>query len=203
MLTAFYCNIFAYPVITQTTVIPNQQPDFKKVLVFNKFDTNLGKLIDIKIVTAGNLHTEFSIKNISAHPKTVSFWNNLDIQITNIKTGAVINEMLASEQKTYPAVPDKGTVSDSINSFGSNITLYTDFTQFSNFFAVGGGVFNLSFNVEDNSMVSNGSFKVDTESQVNGSISVIYDYEPVLVPEPSSLIMLGMLVLGIATTTKF
>lgn len=190
--------------LTYVGDVPPQTTDLN-TLVPNlfRFDPSLGTLLSVEVSLATSVTTEFSLTNNATVPNTALVQTLLDVNLESTDPGidgllgALTSNLSVSTGRLVYAVGETkkiGPLSDS----DSSTKLFTAAGDLALFLGTGALDFRLTTLTTTNTSGGGGNLQVVQTSLAGGQVVISYNYEPAAIPEPSSIVMLGLAGVGVA-----
>lgn len=187
-------------VITQSAALNLETTEIHQVFNINKFDATLGTLTGVSVTLNGEALSTVTLLNTAAQAQRFGFVSDLTLFLD----GAGLSQTLALNLFTFPpTVLPVGVLTDlgTANPTGSLTFSASDLSQF-----IGTGT--TSFTCE--SLVVNtqsgggGNIRVTQATQAGCGLSVAYTYDTPSnpTPEPASMALVGLGMLGLAAVRR-
>jgi hypothetical protein len=173
--------------MTQTATFPNLEslPNVA-TQAFLYFDSTMGTLTEVDLVTSGSYSTEFSAENLGSTGTTIQGTTSGNLSI-NVPTGA-IPVTIPSVTETFNASPFDGTVGDAgpsgkefapvTSSSAAQTTVLTspaDLAAFTGNFRI---PITVSGHATGTASSSNGNLSDAFNTQTSATLTIIYHYTP-------------------------
>jgi hypothetical protein len=183
---------------TTTTPIPDTLTDWTGSLSFPKFDPSLGTLTEVDLALSGRMSTILTVINSS--PTGSSGHANTHLQMTVQDAGGnlIIPEIdIYSASYTYSLGAGESVTSGALIKTGASDDQYFDSGVLAEFTGLGAIVLPASTFTETVIANTGGNTAASQVTQARLTGTVTYHYNPVLTPEPSTLMLFGIGAMGL------
>jgi hypothetical protein len=183
-------------VVGTSTPIPTSLTEVNAPLTFARFDPSLGMLLSVRIMYSTNLDTQLTVTNGAATPSSgnarTEVTTTLQTPGANIPGGLQTDRIFPSPAYAY-SLPSGGSVtsplftaSASADETYNTAAILAEFT--------GPGSIALTFSTLTQTLLANTGGVTSTSQVTHASATgtVIYEYLPIPVPEPSSWALMGI-----------
>lgn len=190
--------------IVQTQTVPDQLTELNNTTAnFTKFDSSLGTLLSVSVQYDGHFDSTITLYNHAAQAQTTKATSTVDFSLASSDAGinGLVNSLAISGSATTGSVtlatgetkvygPYTGSGSDSFASTNSG-----DLAKFT-----GPGSFNFTVATLSGLGIVGGGGNIDSSQVTHAGAKVTVTYEYRAVPEPASVVMLGLAggLLGVA-----
>jgi len=182
---------------TTSTPISLTTTDWGSSLDFPKFDSSLGTLTQVELDLNGHLETTITVTNSAASASSGTAQTEVQFTVQDGGSNLIVPELdlLSSPAYSYSLAPGGSSTSGLITKNGSSSDMYSLPAVLAEF--NGPGTITLSASTFTQTLLANtgGNTAADQVTSASLTGSVIYTYTPV--PEPGTLVLLGIAVAGL------
>jgi opacity protein-like surface antigen len=189
--------------VTQSAGLVLETTEINQSFSFNKFDASLGTLTSVLISMDGRAVSSASFDNSAAQAQNFSFNSTLNLFLDNAAAG--ISDQLSLVLFNYPrqltdlGLTDLGTVdkTDTLSLSAANLAA---------FIGTGTTTFTCESAVSNTQSGGGGNINVLQSTEAGCGLNVVYTYDvptpPTNVPEPASMALVGLGMMGLAAIRR-
>jgi hypothetical protein len=186
-----------------TQVVTQQSTDFRILVSFDKFDSNLGQLNSITFTISGTEVATLRLRNTGNSTSTFTASDQVTLTLSQPNDTALVSST-ATVSETQTLAPDPGNtnpvITNSPSSFNvtrsasiatMSTTLFAPSSDLSSF--IGTGQIMLPITATASTMVmGSGNTLFIPSTQASAIVKLVYDFTPNAIPEPSSIVLVAL-----------
>ena len=184
--------------ITTSTPIPLTLTDWSGSLSFSQFNPSLGTLTAVELAFSGGLQTQLTVTNNSDSALSGNATTEVQITVQDAGSNLTAPELsIYSTAYSYSLGAGDNTTSPVLTGSDSSDNTYTLGAVLSEF--TGLGTISLPASTFTQTLLANtgGNTAASQATDANLTGTVTYTYTPVVTPEPSCVVLLGIGAFGL------